>query len=41
MMMDTKNRYHDLAYGIVAPEPRFDGGYPEWVARFEPRVAEG
>jgi stearoyl-CoA desaturase (delta-9 desaturase) len=32
MMLDTKNRYHDLAYGIVAPEPRFDGGYPEWKA---------
>lgn len=32
MMMDTKTRYHELAYGIVAPEPRFDGGYPEWKA---------
>jgi stearoyl-CoA desaturase (delta-9 desaturase) len=29
MMMDTKNRYHDLAYGLAPPEPRFDGGYPE------------
>ena len=30
MMMDTKNRYHDLACGLGSPEPRFDGGYPEW-----------
>lgn len=32
MRMDPKNRYHDLAWGLVAPEPRFDGGYPEWKA---------
>ncbi|MEO5728839.1 MAG: hypothetical protein ABI134_26870 [Byssovorax sp.] len=32
MMMDTKNGYHDLAYGLATPEPRFDGGYPEWKA---------
>jgi stearoyl-CoA desaturase (Delta-9 desaturase) len=30
MMWDTKTRYHDLAHGVVTPEPRFDGGYPEW-----------
>lgn len=32
MMWATRKRYHDLAHGIVAPEPRFDGGYPEWRA---------
>src|SRR5258705_6634127 len=32
MMWDTKKRYHDLAHGVVTPEPRFDGGYPEWRA---------
>jgi stearoyl-CoA desaturase (delta-9 desaturase) len=32
MMKSTKTRYHDLAYGLVAPEPRFEGGYPEWPA---------
>jgi len=29
MMWATKKRYHDLAHGLVAPEPRFDGGLPE------------
>ncbi len=28
MMVATRKRYHDLAHGIVAPEARFDGGYP-------------
>jgi stearoyl-CoA desaturase (Delta-9 desaturase) len=32
MMWDTKKRYHDLAHGVVEPEPRFAGGYPEWRA---------
>jgi stearoyl-CoA desaturase (delta-9 desaturase) len=32
MMWATKKRYHDLAHGIVAPEARFDGGYPEFPA---------
>jgi stearoyl-CoA desaturase (Delta-9 desaturase) len=32
MMWDTKKRYHDLAHRIIAPEARFDGGYPEWPA---------
>lgn len=30
MMLSTKRRYDDYAYGRVSPEPRFDGGYPEW-----------
>jgi stearoyl-CoA desaturase (delta-9 desaturase) len=30
MMWRTKNQYGDLKYRRVAPEPRFDGGYPEW-----------
>lgn len=30
MMWDTKKKYHDLAYGVVEPEARFQGGYPEW-----------
>ncbi|MDI3291850.1 acyl-CoA desaturase [Polyangium sp. 15x6] len=30
MMWGTKKRYHDLAYRIETPEPKFDGGYPEW-----------
>src|SRR5262245_26526902 len=32
IIWNSKNRYHDLAYSIVQPEPRFDGGYPEWKA---------
>ncbi len=32
MMWATRKRYHDLAHGIVQPEPRFDKGYPEWPA---------
>jgi stearoyl-CoA desaturase (delta-9 desaturase) len=30
MMWATKKRYHDLAHGIVAPEPKFAGGVPRW-----------
>jgi len=30
MMWRTKLKYDDFAYDRVAPEPRFDGGYPEW-----------
>jgi stearoyl-CoA desaturase (delta-9 desaturase) len=30
MMWSTKKRYHDLTYRLMAPEPRFEGGYPEW-----------
>lgn len=30
MMLDTKRRYDALAYRRQEPEPRFDGGYPEW-----------
>lgn len=30
MMWSTKKKYHDLAHGVVAPEARFEGGYPEW-----------
>jgi len=30
MMLDTKRRYDDFAYYRVAPEPRFEGGMPEW-----------
>src|SRR5437868_4746838 len=30
MMLATKHRYDDYAYRRVEPEPRFDGGYPEW-----------
>jgi stearoyl-CoA desaturase (delta-9 desaturase) len=32
MMWSTKVRYHDLAYRLTEPEPRFEGGYPEWRA---------
>ena len=32
MMYATKKIYHDLAHGLVTPEPKFDGGYPEWKA---------
>src|SRR5262249_17357893 len=32
MMWATKKKSHDLAHGIVEPEPRFAGGYPEWKA---------
>ena len=30
MMWSTKKKYHDLAHEIVQPEPRFDGGFPQW-----------
>src|SRR5262249_48210980 len=32
MMWQTKNRYSGLAAGRIIPEPRFEGGYPEWPA---------
>ncbi len=32
MMWDTKHRYDGFAYRRVAPEPRFDGGTPDWPA---------
>ncbi len=32
MMLATKKRYDDFAYDRVKPEPRFDGGLPEWPA---------
>jgi len=32
MMWKTKVRYEDLARRKVLPEPRFEGGYPEWPA---------
>jgi stearoyl-CoA desaturase (delta-9 desaturase) len=32
MMNATRKTYHDLSHGIVAPEAKFDGGYPEWKA---------
>jgi stearoyl-CoA desaturase (delta-9 desaturase) len=32
MMWQTKIRYEDLAKRRVLPEPRFEGGYPEWPA---------
>lgn len=32
MMWATKNRYHGLVVREETPEPRFDGGYPEWEA---------
>ena len=32
MMWATKQKYDDFAYQRVAPEPRFDGGFPEWPA---------
>lgn len=32
MMWVTKHKYDDFAYRRVAPEARFDGGYPEWPA---------
>ncbi len=32
MMWDTKREYDDYAYHKVDPEPRFDGGVPEWPA---------
>jgi stearoyl-CoA desaturase (delta-9 desaturase) len=32
MMLHTKKRYDDYAYGRVKPEPKFEGGYPEWPA---------
>jgi stearoyl-CoA desaturase (delta-9 desaturase) len=30
MMLATKKTYDDYAYNRVKPEPRFDGGLPEW-----------
>jgi stearoyl-CoA desaturase (Delta-9 desaturase) len=30
MMWATRKSYHDLAHEIVQPEPRFEGGYPQW-----------
>ena len=30
MMLATKSKYDDHAYKRVAPEPRFEGGVPEW-----------
>lgn len=30
MMWATKHRYDDFAYDRKQPEPRFDGGVPEW-----------
>jgi stearoyl-CoA desaturase (Delta-9 desaturase) len=30
MMLRTKHEYDDFAYDRVKPEPRFEGGYPEW-----------
>src|SRR5690349_2096327 len=30
MMLKTKHEYDDYAYQRRAPEPRFEGGYPEW-----------
>jgi stearoyl-CoA desaturase (Delta-9 desaturase) len=30
MMLRTKHEYDDFAYDRVPPEPRFEGGYPEW-----------
>jgi stearoyl-CoA desaturase (delta-9 desaturase) len=30
MMWSTRRRYHDLAYRVVEPEPRFEGGTPSW-----------
>jgi stearoyl-CoA desaturase (delta-9 desaturase) len=32
MMLKTKHIYDDFAYNRVAPEPRFEGGYPRWEA---------
>ena len=32
MMWATKKRYDDYAYRRVAPEQRFEGGYPDWPA---------
>jgi stearoyl-CoA desaturase (delta-9 desaturase) len=32
MMLATKKKYDDFAYGRVQPEPRFDGRCPEWPA---------
>jgi stearoyl-CoA desaturase (delta-9 desaturase) len=30
MMLATKKRYDAFAYNREAPEPRFDGGFPDW-----------
>jgi stearoyl-CoA desaturase (delta-9 desaturase) len=32
MMWQTKRRYEGLRKGTIVPEPRFEGGYPEWPA---------
>jgi stearoyl-CoA desaturase (Delta-9 desaturase) len=47
MMLATKHRYDDFAYRRVAPEPRFEGGMPEWPLldrigqMWMPRIAWG
>jgi stearoyl-CoA desaturase (delta-9 desaturase) len=38
MMAKTRVIYHGIAHREVAPEPRFDGGYPEW--RFIDRLSQ-
>jgi len=38
MMWATRKRYHDIAHGLVTPEARFDGGYPEM--RFIDRLGQ-
>ncbi len=30
MMLKTKKQYDGYTYKTVAPEPRFDGGFPDW-----------
>lgn len=30
LMLATRRAFDDLAHRRVAPEPRFEGGYPEW-----------
>jgi stearoyl-CoA desaturase (delta-9 desaturase) len=32
MMLHTKNRYSEFVHHEIEPEPRFDGGYPQWEA---------
>ena len=32
MMWATRQTYHGLSHRLVEPEPKFDGGYPEWKA---------
>ena len=38
MMWRTKTEYDGFAYDRVEPEPRFEGGYPEW--EFIDRLAQ-